>query len=127
MALGKEFGSKRSKAAIQSQLSSQVDTKALENLASTIYENIKVATENIPSQGTWGLGPRLTIDALQEEVDADRPIPSIDLSAPTPDGLYSLESVVSESELNMIDTESIYSLPDEASRIAAMPHKYPLS
>ena len=51
MALGKEFGSRRSKAAIQSQLSSQVDTKALENLASTIYENIKVATENIPSQG----------------------------------------------------------------------------
>lgn len=52
MALGKEFGSKKSKAAIQSQLSSQVDTKALESLASTIYENIKVATENIPSQGT---------------------------------------------------------------------------
>ena len=66
----------------------------------------------------------MTLDALQEEVDADRPIPSIDLSASTPEGLYSLESVVSESELNMIDAEAIYSLPDETARLAAMPHKY---
>ena len=66
----------------------------------------------------------LTVAALQEEVDADRPIPSIDLYASTAEGLYSLESIVSETELNMIDAEGIYSLPDEAARIAAMPHMY---
>lgn len=66
----------------------------------------------------------LTVAALQEEVDADRPIPSIDLSASTVEGLYSLESIVSETELNMIDAEGLYSLPDEAARIDALPHKY---
>jgi len=51
MALGEAFGSKKSKAAIQSELSSQVDTKALESMASQIFENVKAATENMPSQG----------------------------------------------------------------------------
>ena len=51
IALGEAFGSKRSKAAIQSQLSSQVDAKALESMASQIYDNVKAATEGIPSQG----------------------------------------------------------------------------
>lgn len=46
------------------------------------------------------------------------------MSATTPEGLYSLDSIVSESELNMIDAEAIYSLPDEVARLAAMPHKY---
>jgi len=51
MALGEAFGSKKSKAAIQSELSSQVDTKALESVASQIFENVKAATEHMPSQG----------------------------------------------------------------------------
>ena len=51
MALGQAFGSKRSKKAIQSQLSGQVDTNALENMAGQIFDNVKAATENIPSQG----------------------------------------------------------------------------
>jgi hypothetical protein len=49
--LGEAFGSKKSKKAIQSQLSSQVDTKALESVASQIFDTVKAATENIPSQG----------------------------------------------------------------------------
>jgi A49-like RNA polymerase I associated factor len=82
----------------------------------------RISLLKVISVGLW----MLTVDALQEEVNVDRPIPSIDLSASTAEELYSLESIVSESELNMIDAEGIYSLPDEASRIAAMPHKSPL-
>jgi len=46
------------------------------------------------------------------------------LSATTPDGLYSLDAIVSDTELKRIDAEAIYSLPDEAARLAAMPYKY---
>ena len=61
---------------------------------------------------------------MVDKLNADRPIPAIDLSATTPAGLYSLDAIVTNSELEMIDAESIYSLPDEASRLAAMPYKY---
>lgn len=52
MALGQAFGSKRSKAAIKSQLESQIDSKALESVASQIYDNVKAASNYIPSQCT---------------------------------------------------------------------------
>jgi hypothetical protein len=61
---------------------------------------------------------------LENELNADRPIPEIDLSATTPAGLYSLNAIVTDSELEMIDSEAIYSLPDQTSRLAAMPYKY---
>jgi DNA-directed RNA polymerase I subunit RPA49 len=51
IALGQEFGSKRSKAVIAQQLSSQVDSKALEGIAAQIFDNVKTATANIPTQG----------------------------------------------------------------------------
>jgi hypothetical protein len=57
------------------------------------------------------------------EINADRPIPAIDLSASTPADLYSLDSIVSDSELLTIDSEAIYALQDEASRLAAFPYK----
>jgi len=57
MALGEAFGSKRAKAAIDSQLGSQIDSKALESVASQIYANVKAATENIPSQCTHAQKP----------------------------------------------------------------------
>lgn len=59
-----------------------------------------------------------------EDINADRPIPTIDLSATTVSGLYSLDAVVSESELSLINVEHIYSLPDEAARLSAIPYKY---
>ena len=123
MALGDAFGSKKSKAAILSQLSSQVDTAALENVASQIFENVKVATENIPSQGISNVPQVLTVDVLAEELNAARPIPAIDLTATTPRGLYSLNDIVSDSEIAMIDVEAIYALPDEAARLATIPYK----
>lgn len=58
-----------------------------------------------------------------DEINADRPIPTIDLSASTPEGLYSLDSIVSDSELSMIDSEAIYALSDETARLAAIPYK----
>ena len=60
---------------------------------------------------------------LVDEINADRPIPTIDLSATTPAGLYSLDAIVSESELAMIDARAIYELPDEESRLAAIPYQ----
>jgi len=124
IALGQAFGSKRSKKAIQSQLSGQVDTNALENIAGQIFENVKAATENLLSQGfslnTWNW----PVDILLDELNADRPIPAIDLSAATPSGLYSLDAIVSASELAMIDADAIYALPDEESRLAAIPYQY---
>jgi len=61
--------------------------------------------------------------ALLEEVAADRPIPTVDLSATTPAGLYSLDSIVTQSELSTIDAEAICSLPDDTARFDAMPFK----
>jgi DNA-directed RNA polymerase I subunit RPA49 len=122
-ALGEAFGSKRAKSAIQSQRSNQIDTKALESVASQIYDNIKASTANIPSQGTSYFNRGLTIAALIDESNADRPIPSIDLSASTPVGLYSLGAIISDAELAVIDAEAIYALPDEESRLAAIPYK----
>lgn len=58
-----------------------------------------------------------------DEINADRPIPTIDLSASTPDGLYSLDAIVSNSELATIEVDAIYALPDEEARLAALPHK----
>ena len=70
--------------------------------------------------------PEVTVDELQEEVNADRPIPAIDLAATRTAGLYSLDAIVSETELGMIDAESIYALPNETARLAAIPYKFPL-
>ena len=123
MALGEAFGSKRAKAAIGSQLSSQVDTTALENVASQIFENVKAATEHIPSQGIPGGGEVLIVDSLAEAVNADRLIPNIDLTATNREDLYSLDAIVSDSEISMIDAEAIYALPDEAARLASIPFK----
>lgn len=64
------------------------------------------------------------VDELQDEVNADRPIPAIDLAATRTSGLYSLDSIVSETELSMIDAESIYALPNETARLAAIPYKF---
>jgi A49-like RNA polymerase I associated factor len=61
--------------------------------------------------------------ALLEDAAADRPIPTVDLSATTPAGLYSLDSIVTEKELETIDAEAIYTLPDDAARLEAMPFK----
>ena len=58
-----------------------------------------------------------------EQINADRPIPTVDLSATTPAGLYSLNVIVSDSELALIDGEAMYALPDESSRLAALPFK----
>jgi len=60
---------------------------------------------------------------LLEEEAADRPIPIVDLSATTPAGLYSLDSIVTQSELSTIDAEAIYSLPGDTARFDAMPFK----
>jgi DNA-directed RNA polymerase I subunit RPA49 len=127
MALGEAFGSKRSKAAIQAQLNSHVDAANLESVASQIFDNVKAATANIPSQGNSIDGHLLIADALADDLNADRPIPAIDLTATNRAGLYSLDSVVSEPELSMIDAESIYALPDEAARIAAVPFRCDLN
>jgi DNA-directed RNA polymerase I subunit RPA49 len=126
MELSEMFGSKRSKAALQAQLNGQVDTKTLENVASQIYDSVKTATENIPSLGTNHILRALTTDEMMDAVNADRPIPTIDLTAQTPAELYSLDSIVSESELALIDAEAIWSLPDESARLAAIPFKYDL-
>jgi len=124
MALGQAFGSKRSKAAIKSQLESQIDSKALESVASQIYDNVKAASNYIPSKGTpCPLKVFLMSAALLEDLAAARPIPEVDLSATTPAGLYSLDSIVKAEELSTIDAEAIYALPDDAVRLEAMPFK----
>ena len=71
---------------------------------------------------TAGKTERL-LDLLVTLLNADRPIPTIDLSAPTPAGLYALSAIVSDSELSVIDTEAVYGLPDEESRLAAIPYR----
>jgi hypothetical protein len=58
-----------------------------------------------------------------DDAAADRPIPTVDLSATTPAGLYSLDSIVTEEELVTIDAEAIYALPNDAARLEAMPFK----
>ena len=105
------------------QLSSEIDSAALEDVATQIFENVKLASENIPSQGTSCIAHHLIVDALAQQLNADRPIPDVDLTATTPSGLYSLDAIVSDSEISMIDVEAIYALPDEAARLAAFPYK----
>jgi hypothetical protein len=61
---------------------------------------------------------------LIAEINADRPIPPVDLVATQPAGLYSLSDIVSDAELSLIDAEAIYALPDESARLAAIPYKY---
>jgi A49-like RNA polymerase I associated factor len=62
--------------------------------------------------------------ALSEGMAADQPIPPVDLSATTPDQLYAVSSIVGDSELEMVDTESIYGYFDDDSRLRAMPFQY---
>jgi type IV secretory pathway protease TraF len=65
----------------------------------------------------------ITLAALLDDAAADRPIPTVDLSATTPAGLYSLNSIVTDEELVTIDAEVIFALPDDAARLEAMPFK----
>ena len=49
--LGKAFGTKKAKAAIQTHERNKVDVSAMEDVAGVLQDRIDEGTENLPTQG----------------------------------------------------------------------------
>ena len=52
--LGKAFGTKKAKAAIQAHERNKVDVSAMEDVAGVLQDRIDEGTENLPTQGASG-------------------------------------------------------------------------
>jgi A49-like RNA polymerase I associated factor len=57
--LGKAFGTKKAKAAIQAHERNKVDVSAMEDVAGVLQDRIDEGTENLPTQGVSSLPPFL--------------------------------------------------------------------
>ena len=62
--LGKVFGTKKAKAAIQARERNKVDVSAMEDMAGMLQDRIEEGTENLPSQGASRLASLLRIASL---------------------------------------------------------------
>lgn len=70
--LGKAFGTKKAKAAIQAHERNKVDVSAMEDVAGVLQDRIDEGTENLPTQGMSRLPPflvnrRLTLKGPQKK------------------------------------------------------------
>ena len=53
--LGKAFGTKKAKAAIQARERNKVDVSAMEDVAGVLQDRIDEGTENLPTQGAFDI------------------------------------------------------------------------
>ncbi|OLL26991.1 DNA-directed RNA polymerase I subunit rpa49 [Neolecta irregularis DAH-3] len=109
-ALGETFGTKKSRLAIKSELSNQVDSTSLSKLADTIIDNVKTATENLPSA-----------EILKQVTDADRPIPPPNMSATNVQEAYNLSDIITEDELSAINVKSLIKAKEPGQRAELLP------
>ncbi|KAJ8102136.1 RNA polymerase I associated factor, A49-like protein [Lipomyces tetrasporus] len=111
-ALGEAFGTKKAKRVISDLERNKIEAEKLETYADSIVDNIKTATENLPSA-----------DALREQQSEERPIPPCDEGADDLNNIYPLYGLVSKEEFVAIRVGAIFREKDEKKRAALLPFK----
>ncbi|KAK9479152.1 RNA polymerase I associated factor, A49-like protein [Lipomyces japonicus] len=111
-ALGEAFGTKKAKKAIGDLERNKIEAEKLSSFADSIIDNIKGATENLPSQ-----------DALREQQSDDRPIPPVKEDAESVEEIYPLIGLLTKEELSAIRVGAIFRESDLAKKVAFLPCK----
>ncbi|KAK9370176.1 RNA polymerase I associated factor, A49-like protein [Lipomyces kononenkoae] len=111
-ALGEAFGTKKAKKVISDLERNRIEAEKLESYADSIVDNIKTATENLPSA-----------DALREQPSEERPIPPCNEDADDLVNIYPLEGLVSKEEFGAIRVGAIFREQDEKKRVSLLPFK----
>ncbi|EJT97158.1 RNA polymerase I associated factor A49-like protein [Dacryopinax primogenitus] len=109
-ALGQTFGSKRSKAAIQAAERNRVDVAAMKGIAHHLQEDIRMNTRALPNISE------------QEAIYHNRPGPSPNMEANDPAGVYSINSVVPDSELKACPTRELVAAQSNDERTNILPY-----
>ncbi|KAK9359070.1 RNA polymerase I associated factor, A49-like protein [Lipomyces starkeyi] len=111
-ALGEAFGTKRAKRVISDLERNKIEAEKLESYADSIVDNIKTATENLPSA-----------DALREQQSEERPIPPCNEDADDLNSIYPLYGLLSKEEFVAIRVGAIFREQDEKKRTSLLPFK----
>ncbi|KAK9467410.1 RNA polymerase I associated factor, A49-like protein [Lipomyces arxii] len=111
-ALGEAFGTKKAKRVISELERNRIEADKLESYAESIVDNIKTATENLPSA-----------EVLKQQQSDERPIPPCVETATELDGIYPIYSIVPKDEFNAIKVSPIFREKDVAKKAALLPFK----
>ncbi|KAI9454084.1 RNA polymerase I associated factor A49-like protein [Russula earlei] len=90
--LGKAFGTKKAKAAINATERNRVDVSAMEDVAGVLQDRIEEGTENLPTQ-----------EKMEDLVNAARLIPAYNADAEQPEDIYPLHNIIPEPEWAAMD------------------------
>ncbi|KAH9989553.1 RNA polymerase I associated factor, A49-like protein [Russula vinacea] len=91
--LGKVFGTKKAKAAIDAQERNRIDVSAMEDVAGVLQDRIDEGTENLPTQ-----------EKMQDSANAARLIPTYNADAERPEDIYPLHNIIPEPEWAALDS-----------------------
>ncbi|KAK9240866.1 RNA polymerase I associated factor, A49-like protein [Lipomyces kononenkoae] len=109
-ALGEAFGTKKAKKVISDLERNKIEAEKLESYADSIVDNIKTATENLPSAGS-----------LREQQSEERPIPPFNEDADDLNNIYPLEGLLTKEEFGSIRVGAIFREQDEKKRVSLLP------
>lgn len=131
--LGKVFGTKKAKAAIDAQERNRIDVSAMEDVAGVLQDRIDEGTENLPTQGA----PRLFFyrvnglahveglsEKMQDSANAARLIPAYNADAERPEDIYPLHNIIPEPEWAALDSllSKLKNAADDRSRARLLPN-----
>ncbi|KZT58152.1 RNA polymerase I associated factor, A49-like protein [Calocera cornea HHB12733] len=108
--LGQAFGSKRSRAAIQAAERNRVDVSAMNDIAQHLQDDININTRTLPDINE------------SDAQDQSRPGPPPNLDAEEPAQVYSVSSIVPDSELRACPSRELLAAATENDRDRILPY-----
>lgn len=101
--LGQTFGTRKKKITIKQKQDNKIQMSAVMNVAGAIQDTILKNIESIPSR-----------QELKETAMNVKMIPQHNVDATTPDGVYLVDSLVSEEEFKLIPVDEVCALEFQA-------------
>ncbi|KAH9973622.1 Rpa49 subunit specific to nuclear RNA polymerase I [Russula compacta] len=111
--LGKAFGTKKAKAAIQAHERNKVDVHAIGDVAGVLQDRIDEGTGNLLSQ-----------EQMEDSANATRLIPAYNADAQRPEDIYPLHNIVPEPEWAALDSilSKLKNATDDRARTRLLPN-----
>ncbi|KAI8342761.1 RNA polymerase I associated factor, A49-like protein [Chlamydoabsidia padenii] len=94
--LGMTFGTAKAKKQLKDEERNVVSAQDMLDELSDVQHQVGINTANLPSQAS-----------LRDQVKSGLPLPTFDIHADSPEGVYDLNSIVTPEELNSIDVKDI--------------------
>ncbi|ODV60159.1 DNA-directed RNA polymerase I subunit RPA49 [Ascoidea rubescens DSM 1968] len=109
--LGRSFGSKKAKKAINDIQRNRIDTDALQDMEVDIIDNVKLSTFDVPTR-----------DGLKKSIsESNRPIPPYDINATIVDDAFPISGLIDKKEWNIIRLAPIFQEKDAKKRLELFP------